>query len=97
MDPQYAYASAPMNTFPMQMPPMLMAQGGLAAAAQQVQGQGRGGDSMLVHMTPGEVKGLQALAMAQGGSCSIGWNTLYRQFSGISRFSDPLSICTKCL
>ncbi len=71
MDPQYAYASAPMNTFPMQMPPMLMAQGGLAAAAQQVQGQGRGGDSMLVHMTPGEVKGLQALAMAQGGSLTI--------------------------
>lgn len=71
MDPQYAYQSAPMNTFPMQMPPELMAGGGLAAAAQQVQGQGRSGDSMLVHMSPGEVKGLQALAMAQGGSLTI--------------------------
>ena len=32
---------------------------------------GRGNDSMLVHMTPREVGGLQALAMAQGGSLSI--------------------------
>jgi hypothetical protein len=65
MEPQYAYQSAPDNFMPM------MAGGGLAAAAQQLQGQGRGGDSMLVHMTPGEVKGLQALAMAQGGSLTI--------------------------
>jgi len=66
MDPQYAYQSAPMN-----MPPILMAEGGLAAAAQQVQNKGRGGDSMLVHMSPGEVKGLQALALSQGGSLTI--------------------------
>ena len=33
--------------------------------------QGRNGDSMLVHMTPGEVQGLQSLAMAAGGSLSI--------------------------
>jgi len=71
MDPQYAYQSAPMNTFPMRMPPELMAEGGLAAAARQVQSKGRDGDSMLVHMAPGEVKGLQALAMAQGGSLTI--------------------------
>jgi len=45
-------------------------QGGLAAA-QQVQSKGRGQDTMLVHMTPGEVKGLQALAMSQGGSLTI--------------------------
>jgi len=65
MDPQYAYQSAPANFMPM------MAGGGLADAAQQLQGQGRSGDTMLVHMTPGEVRGLQALAMAQGGSLTI--------------------------
>jgi hypothetical protein len=32
---------------------------------------GRNGDSMLVHMTPGEVQGLQSLAMAAGGSLTI--------------------------
>jgi hypothetical protein len=45
-------------------------QGGIAAA-QQAQSKGRGQDTMLVHMTPGEVKGLQALAMSQGGSLTI--------------------------
>lgn len=76
MDPQYAYQSAPANMPPM-MPSMMpmMAEGGLASVAQQLQGQGRGGDSMLVHMSPGEVKGLQALAMAQGGSLTINPNT----------------------
>ena len=39
--------------------------------AQQVQSQGRNNDSMLVHMTPGEVSGLQNLAMAHGGSLTI--------------------------
>ncbi|CAB4190324.1 hypothetical protein UFOVP1193_52 [uncultured Caudovirales phage] len=38
------------------------------ALAQHLQAQGRGNDSMLVHMTPGEVSGLQALAHASGGS-----------------------------
>ena len=72
MDPQYAYQSAPANMPPM-MPSMMpmMAEGGLASAAKNLQGQGRGGDSMLVHMSPSEVKGLQALAMAQGGSLTI--------------------------
>jgi hypothetical protein len=32
---------------------------------------GRGGDSMLVHMSPAEVGGLQKLAMAHGGSLTI--------------------------
>jgi hypothetical protein len=45
-------------------------QGGVAAA-RQAQSKGRGQDTMLVHMTPGEVKGLQALAMSQGGSLTI--------------------------
>ena len=39
----------------------------MAPTAQAVQAQGRGNDSMLVHMTPGEVRGLQALAVANGG------------------------------
>jgi len=39
--------------------------------AQQVQSQGRGSDSVLVHMTPNEVHGLQALALAHGGSLTI--------------------------
>jgi hypothetical protein len=39
--------------------------------AQQVQSQGRGDDSMLVHMTPDEVNSLQGLAMAHGGSLTI--------------------------
>jgi hypothetical protein len=39
--------------------------------AQQLESQGRNGDSMLVHMTPDEVGGLQNLAMAMGGSLTI--------------------------
>jgi hypothetical protein len=39
--------------------------------AQQVQSQGRGEDTMLVHMTPGEINSLQGLAMAHGGSLTI--------------------------
>jgi hypothetical protein len=53
----------------------LPAQGGLSVAknpmAQELQGYGRNGDSMLVHMTPDEVGGLQQLAMAAGGSLTI--------------------------
>jgi len=43
--------------------------------ARQVQSQGRGDDKMLVHMTPGEVQGLQGLAMKHGGSLSINTET----------------------
>jgi hypothetical protein len=39
--------------------------------AQNLQSVGREGDSVLVHMTPKEVGGLQALAMAHGGSLTI--------------------------
>jgi hypothetical protein len=38
---------------------------------QGIASLGRGQDSMLVHMTPGEVQGLQRLAMAHGGSLTI--------------------------
>jgi len=39
--------------------------------AQQLQAEGRNGDSLLVHMTPREVGGLQALAKAHGGSLTV--------------------------
>ena len=41
---------------------------GLHNLARHVQQKGRGNDSELVHMTPKEVQGLQALAKAHGGS-----------------------------
>ena len=43
----------------------------MTPVAQAVQRQGRGRDTMLVHMTPKEVGGLQALAMQHGGSLTI--------------------------
>jgi len=39
--------------------------------AKIVQSKGRDEDTMLIHMTPGEVKGLQAIALAHGGSLTI--------------------------
>jgi hypothetical protein len=45
------------------------AQGG--SIPQGIASLGRGQDSMLVHMTPGEVQGLQRLAMSAGGSLTI--------------------------
>jgi len=53
----------------------LPAQAGLPVTAnpmaEQLRSQGRGEDSMLVHMTPNEVNSLQGLAMAAGGSLTI--------------------------
>jgi hypothetical protein len=43
--------------------------------AQQLQGQGRGEDSVLVHMTPGEVNSLRGLAQQFGGDLSTNPNT----------------------
>ena len=43
----------------------------LHTLANHLQTAGRGEDKVLVHMTPGEVHGLQSLAMAHGGSLSI--------------------------
>ena len=45
------------------------------AAAQHLASYGRGPDTELVHMSKGEIKGLQALAMAQGGSLTINPHT----------------------
>ena len=39
--------------------------------AQHVQDSGRGEDTVLVHMTPSEVGGLQALALSHGGTLTI--------------------------
>jgi hypothetical protein len=39
--------------------------------AHHVRAKGRGKDSMLVHMTPREVQGLQALAKSRGGTLTI--------------------------
>ena len=63
---QYPVIAQPQSAFA-----PTFARGGLAGAAQAVQSQGRGKDTMLVHMTPNEVRGLQALAMSQGGSLTI--------------------------
>ena len=43
----------------------------LALAAQHLAARGRNGDSTLVHMTPGEVAGLQALAHLHGKKLTI--------------------------
>ena len=43
----------------------------IAQAAELVRSKGRGEDTVLIHMTPGEVKGLQAIALAHGGSLTI--------------------------
>lgn len=43
----------------------------LHAAAQHIAQKGRGRDKLLVHMSPREVQGLQALAKAQGGKLTI--------------------------
>lgn len=47
-------------------------QSGLASL---VASKGRDGDSMLIHMAPEEVRGLQALALAHGGSLTINPDT----------------------
>ena len=60
-DPNYTYTP----------PTQLFAEGGMATQAQNLASKGRGEDKMLVHMTPSEVSGLQALAVQQGGSLTI--------------------------
>jgi hypothetical protein len=48
---------------------------GLHQTAHYLKTKGRGKDTELVHMTPKEIKGLQALAMAHGGSLTTNPNT----------------------
>ena len=47
----------------------------LQLIAKEMESKGRKGDSMLVHMTPGEVAGLQKLAESAGGSLSVNPDT----------------------
>ena len=47
----------------------------LAVLADHMASKGRGPDSMLIHMSPREVQGLQALAMEHGGSLTINPHT----------------------
>jgi hypothetical protein len=53
------------------MMPMNFKDGGMASNVRKVQSQGRLNDSMLVHMSPREVAGLQALARQRGTSLTI--------------------------
>jgi NACalpha-BTF3-like transcription factor len=47
----------------------------LAVLADHMASKGRGPDSMLIHMSPREVQGLQALAIKHGGSLTINPDT----------------------
>lgn len=47
----------------------------LQLAAQHMASRGRGPDTMLVHMAPSEVKALQTVAMAHGGSLTLNPDT----------------------
>ena len=47
----------------------------LHVLADHMASKGRNGDSMLVHMTPGEVAGLHALAAKHGGSLTTNPDT----------------------
>jgi hypothetical protein len=47
----------------------------LHVAAKHLASKGRDGDTELVHMTKGEIKGLQGLALAAGGSLSVNPDT----------------------
>lgn len=51
------------------------ADGGAVHQAEQVRQMGRGEDSVLMHVTPHELQGLQALALAHGGSLTINPHT----------------------
>jgi len=57
----------------------------LHALANHLQQAGRGDDKVLIHMTPKEVKGLQSLAMAHGGSLTINPETGLPEAGFLSR------------
>jgi len=62
--------------------------------AQNMAAHGRNGDSMLMHVTPDEVQGLQSLAMANGGSLSINPHTGLPEaniFSQAWKFIKPIA------
>jgi hypothetical protein len=53
--------------------------------AKHIQAEGRGEDTQLIHMTPSEIKGLQALAMRHGGSLTINPKTGLPEAGFLSR------------
>jgi hypothetical protein len=57
----------------------------LAVLADHMASKGRNGDSMLVHMTPDEVRGLHALAEAHGGGLTINPETGLPEASFLKR------------
>jgi hypothetical protein len=59
--------------------------------AQGIAELGRNGDSMLVHMTPREVQGLQSLAMAHGGSLTVNPKTGLPEAGFLSSFLPMLA------
>jgi len=59
--------------------------------AQGIAALGRGDDSMLVHMTPGEVESLQKLAMAKGGSLTVNPHTGLPEAGFLSSFLPMLA------
>ena len=76
---------------------MNYAQGGLPSLANNMASKGRYGDSMMVHMSPEEVQGLQRLAMADGTSLSINPYTgmpeafsLKRSLKKFAKFIAPI-------
>ena len=73
---------------------MTYAPGGLAAA-DQVRSLGRNEDSQLVHMTPGEVQALQAMAEQHGGSLTINPHTGLPEagfLSGLLSVAAPIAL-----
>jgi hypothetical protein len=62
----------------------------LHALANHLQQAGRGDDKVLIHMTPKEVKGLQSLAMAHGGSLTINPQTGLPEAGFLSRLLPTL-------
>jgi len=83
--------------------------GSVAQEAQGLASLGRGGDNMLVHMSPEEVSGLRALAMQQGTDLTINPDTglpealklkkLFRALAPVLPFvlpmTAPLSLAMK--
>ncbi len=59
--------------------------------AQGLAGLGRNGDTMLMHVTPDEVQGLQSIAQAQGGSLTINPSTGLPEASFLSGFFRSFS------
>jgi hypothetical protein len=63
----------------------------LHIAAQHLASKGRDGDTELVHMTKGEIRGLQGLALAHGGSLSINPDTGLVEASFLKRILPAIA------